>query len=72
MNKGHHTLYQYSTVNMKQGSDNEGKKNELDYTRLPQYLSYTNEIMEEQKNAYYLGRFPGLQGCGSRSMTPMP
>ncbi len=72
MNKGCHTSYQYSTVNMKQGSNKRGEKNESDYTRLPQYLSYTEEITEEQKNEHYLGQFPHLQGCGNHLMTVMP
>ena len=72
MNKGHHTLYQYSTVNMKQGSNNRDLRNESNYMRLPQYLLYMEEIMEEQKSEHHLGQFPYLQGCGSHLMTVMP
>ncbi len=72
MNKGHHMSYQYSTVNMKQGRNNGNKRNKSDYTRLPQYLSYMNEIMEEQKNECYLGQFPHLQGYGNHLTTMTP
>ncbi len=72
MNRGLHTSYQYSIVNMKQGSDNREEKHGPDYMRLPQYLSYMEQSMEEQKNEYCFGRFQHLQGRFGHMMTLIP
>ena len=72
MNKGHHMSYQYSKVNKKGDTDNGEVRSGPDYTRLPQCLSYMEQLMEEQKNDYYFGQFQHLQGWIGHSMTLMP
>ncbi len=64
--------YQCSKGNKKEGNDNKEGRPGPDYMRLPQCLSYMEPLMEEQKNEYYLGQFPHLQGCGNHLMTAMP
>ena len=70
LNRGLHISYQYSTVNMKQGSD-KGERDESDYTWLPQSLSYMEQQMVKQKENHN-GQFQNLQGHIGHLMTWIP